>query len=453
MRVTFTKLKTIVLLLSLLVFGLPQISLAQEEDRWAGPPATEEILDLSNTIDCFDYYKFGSVKTEIDSNTQSIVSGSYHNFRIKIINENDYPIVDGAIYAKIFFKKDGRSEEIQKNGHIVVDQFFIKEEITLDAKEVKSLDYAWKVPDYALSGDYYLATYFVSNYKFNLLGLSFTDDVVGNISDFYINGENRENIFLDKDSVYVDSEKYRFAAYTPRVSSTSPIVINATVVNDADRDLFVPLRWKIYNWDALSESNLLEESNESVIVPPNSKKEVSFTVKDNKHSVYLVVVQSGFFDTKSILNIRFVREGVDRTRINFPSITSFPLERNTPNKIFSCLHNAGTANVVDGGKMVLTLTDFGGKEIHKYEYIGSVTGAMMGVGNDFTPTANYDKFILKSELYRDGKIVDTAEAKYDCSEINKDKCFFDWTNIVLFFLFIIISLFVYKIIRVKFSQK
>ena len=38
--------------------------------------------------------------------------------------------------------------------------------------------FTWQVPAFAETGDYQVATYFLSDKKFNLLGLSFTDDVV-----------------------------------------------------------------------------------------------------------------------------------------------------------------------------------------------------------------------------------------------------------------------------------
>ncbi|TSD02200.1 MAG: hypothetical protein Athens071425_120, partial [Parcubacteria group bacterium Athens0714_25] len=62
------------------------------------------------------------------------------------------------------------------------------------------------------------------------------------------------------------------------------------------------------------------------------------------------------------------------------------------------------------------------EEIHQYAYEGPISGAMMGLKDEFIPKENYSTFYIKSELYTDGQLVDSVEMKYDCNEIDPNQC-------------------------------
>jgi len=135
-----------------------------------------------------------------------------------------------------------------------------------------------------------------------------------------------------------------------------------------------------------------------------------------------VTVEADYKDVKSILDIRYVNQDAQQTRINFPAVTAFPLKKGATETVFSCLHNSGSADMVGNNKFVMDLLDQNGKPIHSYTYTGDISGAMMGVKDEFVPNKDYDKFSLVAKLYTDGKLVDSAEMKYDCSLINPAKC-------------------------------
>ena len=74
-------------------------------------------------VNCFDFYKFGSVVVNVDPIVRTIQPGGVVQFKGQIINNNAYPIVDGSVYVKIF------REESQNrvNALPLVDQFVAKE--------------------------------------------------------------------------------------------------------------------------------------------------------------------------------------------------------------------------------------------------------------------------------------------------------------------------------------
>lgn len=380
--------------------------------------STEGVVP-ANTVSCFDYYSFGSVQANLTAPITSAVSGTAVTFSGALTNDNPYPIVDGALYVKVF-KTRGTSND--GNGPDVVDQFFVKGGITIPAKGSAPVSFQWRIPAYAQSGDYQLATFFTTSRKFNLLGLSFTDDVVGNTVPFTVVGEQTGAVRFDKSSVTIHDTPYYFAAFPPRVDAKLPVTLKAKVRNTTREAQTATISWVVYQWDAQLRENAVQEETRQVNVPAGSSADVSITVRDVKYPVYLAVGTLKWKDSQSIIGARFVREGVDRTRINFPGVISFPLKAGEENTLFSCLHNSGESAVVPNGRLELTLSDALGNLIKEYTYSGDVTGAMMGVAEKFVPTEDYDFFVLDARLYQSDQFIDEAHLVYDCNEIDPSMC-------------------------------
>jgi len=369
---------------------------------------------------CFDYYSFGSIKTEIISSTGNISAGSDLNLTFNLKNENPYPVINGALYVKIM--RD-RPEGQTINAPAIVDQFFVKEGITMDANATTTFDYSWNIPGFSISGNYKIASYFVTDYKYNLSGLSFTDDVVGSYYDFKVNSERATNVEFDKDSVKINGDDYRFAAFPPQFEKNEFVEITADIVNETEYDEIVEYKWTTYAWDALKKENIVSEEITTVFVGTGERETVSYGIPETDRSVYLAVGESYYKGTKSIVGVRFVRQNVDNARINFPSLNSFPIITGQENTLFSCFHHSGTLQTIPPHTMQLTLTDIDGNLIDEQKYFGPVTGDMMLTKKEFIPEKSYGYVILNAELLdRTGNIIDSSEIIYDCSVINPDNC-------------------------------
>lgn len=109
-------------------------------------------------------------------------------------------------------------------------------------------------------------------------------------------------------------------------------------------------------------------------------------------------------------------------RLNFPSITSYPIQKDTPITLFTCLHNSGQSAQVPNNKVVLEIVDKKEGIIESYTYEGVVTGDMMAVKKDFIPKRNLNNFTLYASLYTDGELVDESVIEYDCNRIDPAKC-------------------------------
>lgn len=378
-----------------------------------------EIPEPANTVSCFDYYTFGSVQANLSAPVTGTVSGVPITFSGTLENSNPYPIVDGTLYVKIF---KSRGSENDGNGPDVVDQFFVKDDVVIPANGSIPISFSWDVPSYARTGEYQLATFFTTSRKFNLLGLSFTDDVIGNTVPFRVTGEQRGGVAFDKGEVTVNDEPYYFAAFPPRTDAASPVEVEALVRNTTNASQTAVVLWTVSQWDAQQRENVVQEETRQVTIPAGGSASVSTIVRDTKYPVYLVTGTLQWKDTKSVIGVRFVRTGLDRTRINFPGVMSFPLVEGQENTLFSCLHNSGESGIVEGGRLELTLKDVLGNTIHEHIYSGGVTGAMMGVASLFTPKETYDYFTLSARLYKDDQLVDEANLIYDCNTINPALC-------------------------------
>lgn len=381
--------------------------------------ATQEIKLSDEVVSCFDYYTFGSVEVDIQSRSSLTVSGTDMTFFGTVTNKNPYPVVEGTLYVKIM-KNIG--DEKDPNGPDVVDQFIAVDNVNLKANGTVPMEFTWKVPTYTTTGDYRVVTYFTSDKKFNLQGLSFTDDIVGNSFDFKVSGEQEEIISFDKSSVVINNNPYYFAAYPPRIQKGEQTNISLEVLNNTSTDQSSEINWKLYKWDAMNPENLIREFTTGADTKAESLTNIQLSIPEDTEPVYLLVGELLYKDTKSIVNIRFVRDGVDKVRLNYPAVTSYPLKEGEQTTLFTCLHNSGQSSQVSNNKVILEVKDEKGKVMESYTYEGVVTGDMIAVKKDFTPKTNLDKFSVHASVYTNGEIVDQSVMEYDCALIDPSSC-------------------------------
>ncbi|MCA9354658.1 MAG: hypothetical protein KC877_04015 [Candidatus Kaiserbacteria bacterium] len=366
-------------------------------------------------VSCFDHYTFGSVQVDLSPQVGSTVNGAPLTFHGTIQNENPYPIIDGAVYMKVF--RIPRSGERPLNGYDVVEQRFVLEDIDLPAEATVPASFTWNVPVGLATGEYRAVFYFSSAKRFNLLGLPFTDDVGGNSVTFAVAGEIGGYVGFKKDEVVVANEPYQFTAAPKQVDQSSPIVVKAMLENSTGQEVTIPVTWTTYAWDQQRSENIVHQETQMVTIPTDSTQQLAHTVTDNSSAVYLVVAEAKYIDTKSVINVRFVRENVAVPRINFPSVTEFPLLPGEETVLFSCVHGAGTVATIEDVTLTLTLIGANNMPFYQYEYEGDVTGSMMAVADIFTPKQAYDTFTLSATLKQGGEVIEEVTVRYDCKTL------------------------------------
>jgi hypothetical protein len=397
---------------------IPDNFASSEENR-----AEQELVDFQNAESaqtCTDYYKRGSVATSVNSSITSTVTGAPLSFNVGITNNNDYPVAGGTLYAKVFREQSDESI-VRAQGDDTIDQFFVLRDVALDAGATRTESFTWNVPLHIPTGDYYIATFFASQERYNLSGVSYTDHIVGGVNRFYVDSEV-EGVYFDKTNVSTNGNSYRFVGSIPQIAEETPAQIKATILNNTNSDASVEVTWTLYKWDALHDGNKIEEKIQTITIPAEGSAMSTYEAEQDDYSVYMATAELQYKDAKSFINVRYVREGVDIPRINFPGVTAYPLEAGKQQTLFACLHNTGTAPIVENGELTLRLADEKGREIHTYTYEGPITGAMMGVKDDFTPQKTSATFSLLAILKVNGETVEEVETLYNCDDINRTLC-------------------------------
>jgi hypothetical protein len=170
----------------------------------------------------------------------------------------------------------------------------------------------------------------------------------------------------------------------------------------------------VYNWDSSYRKDSSESIN--VQVKANSKKKVEYVLSYKEgRPVTLLEINTNDDDVKtqdSYLNIRYVDENIPGARINFPSIINFPIKKGEAIDSFMCAH--GITSDVSDSKLTLEVLDRNENILLKREYVGTVTGDMMGFKTESKIAGSNIEYIkVKSKLeYNGNKLED--EVVYDC---------------------------------------
>lgn len=408
--------------LFLLIFQLGGVAPALAQEASSTAPATDVTGEgeASGNLNCSDYYNFGSVQVNLQPNLAQTVPSATLSFSGVIINENPYPLLEGKLSVKIFKRDETTSAAGDENP--VVDQFTIAEDIALPAKSNQPIAFTWKVPNNAKAGEYYAAFFFTTSERYNLMGLSFTDDVIGNQAQFSVtNDTDVEVATLQKIDTTLNGKDYSFSGLPLHFDRNDVVIVKSTIANLSGETKTIPLQWNQYAWDAQSESNRRGTKTELITLAPNETKAVSYEVRGQRESVVYITAITQDGETKSILNLRYVRDNIEETRINFPSLASFPLIANTSTTLSACAHSTNLP-LVSGNILTLTLTDREGEQIHQYRYEGDISEIMAGFGETFTPTKNYNYVTLNAKLERHGVVVEQVSMTYDCNKIDPDSC-------------------------------
>jgi hypothetical protein len=371
--------------------------------------------------DYYKYYEPGSVYLEIDSNLDQTVSGSTLNFSGKIINQNDYPVVNGSVYVRIIKEQEGEGKS--KNKNQIVDQFFAEQDIDLAANDEQPITIDWKVPDYATTSNYKAVFYLIFDKKFNFLNVPPSSQMMGVEKKFRVEGQINEKIYLDGSSIFLNNEKALKDNYDYLpIFKDKNIHFKTDLVNQTNIDQSIPVEYRIYCKNNLNKENLIKTETVNYNVSSNSKKEINYDIKDAKHSFYVIEAEVEHKDVKSIVNAKFLRKDKSGAWLGFTAVDYFPLKKDQEATIFSVFGKYGTIDSKQEIELELNLKNEEGNTIYSNTFKDKNLVLLNNVEDKFVPKKNYDKFTLEAKIYSKEKIIDQTVANYDCQKINPDLC-------------------------------
>lgn len=405
----------VILAMMILVLNVSAQEVAETEED-LGIAFSESPLTSDGTS-CFDYYKFQSVQVSLGSAKDEYLSGETITFKGELNNENNYPIVDGNVFARVSQTNPNYTSE----GQFIIDEIIALKDISLDANQIKPVQFDWTIPVDAKKGDYRIDFFFSVGKKFNLGGLPFTNEVIVGFTQFKVESTNLASVSFDKSQTQVNKEKYNHIGNLPVIEKGQAVEIIQPITNTYAEDKNTTITYDLYFWDSLNEKDILSSKTEEVIIPANGSIELKYSIDQMSDSVYYLKITATTGNEKSIVNIRLASEQI-HPRLNYPAITKFPIRKGDSLTLFSCFHNT-SGQVSNNNKLTLALYDKNDELVDQLEYQGDITGAMMADKKDIVAEDNYDYLKLKANLYNSqNEIIDEYETIYNCQDINKDKC-------------------------------
>lgn len=378
--------------------------------------AAPTLAQEQKEVPCFDYYEFQSVKVSMGANKTEFMPGEIVNFSGSIINTNLYPIVDGYLFARVVKENPAYLAD----GHFVVDEFFAVEKFVIDADTSKKVSFSWKVPDTLSKGNYKVLFSFTAGKRYNLAGLAFTNEVVASTADFNVSGTNDKSLLFDRSQTKINGAPYYHIADDVSYEPGSAITITQPIKNNHKEEKSVKIKYELYYWDGLDEQDKIKSTTEEVLVPANGSKVLTYKLERVESPIYYLRITAISGDDKSIVSVR-VASPLERPRLNFLTVTNFPVFTGEKTELFACFHNGSDAP--GKGTIVVSVSDKDGNEISKINYTGDIPSGMKAIAKEFTATKDYTYLKLSAEVYNGKNTqVEKYEVIYDCRALSSERC-------------------------------
>lgn len=382
-------------------------------------PFTDEgaalINEPGNTTEsgCFDYYTFQSVQVSVGLDKGSYTPGDTAQFSGEVANENEHPVVDGNVFVRISRVNPNYVTE----GNYIIDEFVAVEDVTLGGEASKNIEFSWDVPSVIQSGNYRADFFFSVGKKFNLGGLPFTNEVIIGTAQFNVVDGASGSVQFDRSSTAVNGDAYTHIGDWKEVERNSEVTIKQPLRNSFSSEEEVAVTYDLFFWGGLNDENKVASADENVTIPGNSAHTLTYTIPEMEDTVYYLRIMAEYADTKSIVNIRVVSEG-GHPRLNYVSLTQFPIEDEDTFSIFSCFHNTGN-NITETKTVTLTLYDGSGNVIDLAEQVGPIAPNMMVLAKEIIATERYDVLRLTAEIEdENGATIDAYTAHYNCADFD-----------------------------------
>lgn len=394
------------------------------------PKVNMEAFKDGEPASCFDYYTFGSIAVNPQTDTSTYEAGSPVLIRAQITNNNRYPVTNLTIRARLV--RNIPNPVYMRSEIITVDDFNIAENITLNASGTLDISHSHLLPLNAPQGEYKILFYAYNNDRFNQSGLSFTNDIVSSRISFKVTGGNPQQAYLDQTNITLNSQIHNVMAFMTQHEKDKPVNISIPLVNPSNQAEVMNVTYTLYKWDGLRKENIVNTKTETVTVPAKGKIQLTYTTDKTDTSVYFLNITAdnqnqkrdkSVYDIKTESNIRFVVNGYDFPRINSFGVDIYPIKAGQEATLFTCYHNGADQDTINPVNISTILYNEKGKVVAQTEYDGKIDGSISAIIKKFTLKKDLVNFktvtIIKDNT---GKVIDTIENDYNCKDIDPTLC-------------------------------
>jgi hypothetical protein len=427
----YKKYKILSILGIIVVFLSPQIIVIAQDNNVDTSTEVSGLdpagLKSGEITDCFDTYKFGSIG--LTAGTIENIYRPYDAVEIagEIVNQNRYPITDVSLRARVL--RTHPSPVQQRALYTTVDDLVILDKFTLNSNETLPFNYLYFVPGDAPTGDYLIQYYVYNQDRFNLSGLSFTEDIIANLAEFTVEGGS-EHVYLDKTNIIVGGQENDTRAFITTHEIGRDITVKIPLVNPTEIAKNMEVSYKLYRWDGIVKENIISEEIREIVIEPNTSLEQEYIVINPEDPIYYLEITSKLFDNggnstkqeKTMAHIRFMVPYNNRPRVNWVGLDNNPFEGGDLN-LLTCVHN--TVSTTDKGpiRVESIARDEKGRELSRIEYEGRMPSAISGIKNKLNTDRRFNLVTIETNLYNsNNELIDNIITKYDCNEISPELC-------------------------------
>lgn len=353
-------------------------------------------------------YGTSMVSVSIKSPPPKIFAGATLPLFIHIENKEPYPLSGGTIMVRLIGKNLSDKSIVSSDG-IVFARVFSPKNIALLSYGSMDTTTILSMPQNLPAGSYVVDALYVPSPQFNIENpdLSYSKRTGANEAKILLSVSNSS----PKPIVYFDPRNP--ASVHGLASSSIPVTVR--LINPSPVAVNVPVFWKVYYWNAVSEANLVDSFVQTVSMPAKRSKTVSFSVKDAHHSTYEVIAETNFNGVYSFASMDVSRdrgESIIRALGIDSSVASKEL------RAFGCVYNV-FADEPSPGTLSLSIADQKGAHLSSSQF-AVASGTTFAFTTDFNP-GNAQTIVVSANLFSlSGASLGESQASFACNQFRND---------------------------------
>lgn len=377
-----------------LLAGVPLYSYAQTNE---GNPNLES---------CFAHYDYGNVAVQLSADMAEYHQGDVMMLRGIVSNNNTFPLHGVMLYAQLRRINDA---DFSDNGHYLVDQFVVKENLYMLPGEDISIESAVPVKKTYPDGAYRLQYYVLSPEGFNYAGRTFLEEDVAGTTDIALSGFGESLVYFDISHVTVNgvSQKIRGSIVE---FDTSTVDIRVPVIDSRTEKTPLQTTVRVHRFQDAIPGQIVSESKETI-----SDGVLLYRVNTPGRGSYVVTAEIND-PQQTQFKYRFATTAgtVSDLRLNDLGVSDFPV-LDTSNA-WVCFHSP-TNDTTDKTTVVLSVFDQNNRQVDSKQVSDMFSPEVSAISIPLTSLADKQNFRIQAQVLSgtDNHVIKTVSKQYNCS--------------------------------------
>lgn len=249
-----------------------------------------------------------------------VFAGASLPIEMSVVNLADRPLAGSAVMVKLF----GESGQ-------AFARYVVLRDLALPAGGAKRGSFLIQIPEGLPTGEYILEATYVLSTEFSPENPDLTGYQRSRANSYALSmtveGSGSPIVRFDPESVKV-----------AEAGADEPISASVDLTNAAASSAAVPVLWKIYRWNGVSDSALVDSKAELVTVPANGKKAASVAINDKGHAYYTVIAEADYHGLRPILAFQAGRDKGE-SLISALGISALPKDAAGNIDVYACIDN------------------------------------------------------------------------------------------------------------------